>query len=82
MRIIKAAKRPEEYITSCHRCHSVLGVREVDIEWINADWTFECPVCGIKNQIDQDISELFPWQLEEVEDEKISDNHIVREYSI
>ena len=81
MRIIQAAKKTDEFVTSCYRCGSVLGVREVDLKWINMDWAFGCPVCGATNDIDGNKDDLFPWKLEESKDAKaVPGGDTVREY--
>lgn len=82
MRIIKAAKKTDEFITSCKQCKSILGVREVDLKWINMNWAFECPVCDIINNIDNDKAELFPWIMEDENDWELPSDNTMREYSL
>lgn len=83
MRIIQAAKKPEEVMMACKICQSVLGIRESDLKYSDMDWMFTCPVCNSKNIISVDRDELFPWRLEKVyEAKELSDNHFMRQHEV
>ena len=70
MRIIKAAKRTEEYVTVCSNCRSILGLTVGDLSNESSGFSFYCAVCGCRNHIKAEYKDtLFPWMMEEEEDE-------------
>jgi len=78
MRIIKAAKKTDEYITTCNNCGSILGLKRNDLNNSTRkddaeceDWTYFCGVCSCKNHITETISKLFPWIMEDENDRKL-----------
>ena len=76
MRIINAAKKTDEIVATCATCHSVLGVREVDVKWYSSSWSYVCPVCCATNYFDiENKLELFPWIMED-KNEIQSDNSV------
>lgn len=80
MRIIHAAKKIEERIETCSNCHSILAVTEDDVYcYHNETFKYTCPVCGQSNNYgDLTLDQLFPWKMENVNYEEISDNNSVR----
>lgn len=82
MRIIKAAKKVDEYIINCPYCGSLLGIREVDLQWSAGAWSYCCPVCSFNNHIDMEKSEMFPWKMEGENGRELPSGDTVREYSL
>lgn len=88
MRIIKAAKKIDEYITTCNNCGSILGLKRNDlsngtmIDDSQCDnWMYCCEVCKSCNHINDSLHKLFPWTMEEeIDDREISDNNTLRKY--
>ena len=85
MRIIKAAKKTDEYTTSCDNCGSVLGIRRNDL--MNntmaddnncEEWAYYCGVCSCLNHITGSISKLFPWIMEDENDRQLQSNNSMR----
>ena len=71
MRIIKAAKRNEEYITVCSNCKSILGLVVGDLSNESGGFNFYCAVCGSRNHIKAEYKDtLFPWIMEDETDGK------------
>lgn len=90
MRIIKAAKKVDEYITTCNNCGSILGIKRNDL-FNNTmkddnkceEWIYDCEVCQYSNHLTSSLHNLFPWIMEEeVNDGKIPGSDTMREYSI
>ena len=80
MRIIHAAKQPEEIEMICPTCHSILGISQSDIDHYGKMWRFYCPICHNYAEIG-DPKILFPWIMED-KNEKLQSDNTVREYSI
>lgn len=88
MRIIKAAKKIDEYIATCNNCGSILGLKRTDlsngtmIDDSQCDnWTYYCEVCHCYNHINGTLHKLFPWTMEEeINDGKISNSNALRKY--
>ena len=79
MRIIKAAKKRDELVTACAKCNSVLGLREADVRWYSAAWSYVCPVCNTTNYFDaEDKSVLFPWIMEDENDRRLQGDNSMR----
>ncbi len=79
MRIIKAAKKTDEYVTTCDNCKSVLGIGKNDITQERRDIYYYCAICGCKNHLQcQEISELFPWKMEETNDKELQSDNSMR----
>ena len=75
MRIIRAAKRIQEAVITCPNCKSVLGIEEDDIRYMDMCYKVFCPVC--ENWIgDFNENVLFPWVMEESNNEVSSDNPV------
>ena len=78
MRIIKAAKRIQEFELVCTKCSSVLGITPADVAPEYGDFTITCPVCGHLNKRAY-TADLFPWIMEEEEnDRKIQSDNSMR----
>lgn len=83
MRIIKAARKTDEYITTCNNCGSILGIKRNDLS-NNAmiddnkcnEWTYYCGVCQCCNHLKGSLHTLFPWTMEEVNE--VQSNNSVR----
>jgi len=90
MRIIKAAKKVDEYITTCNNCGSTLGIRRNDLvnnTMVDDDkceeWIYYCGVCQYGNHLTGSLHNLFPWIMEEeVNDGEIPSSDIVRQHQI
>ena len=81
MRIIKAAKRTDEFITECGRCGSIVGINEEDVRWGNGSYRFDCPVCNRTNDLGyDDLEDMFPWIMED--EDEASGYNSVRQYEI
>ena len=79
MRIIKAAKKTDEYVTTCDNCKSVLGIKSSDIGQGRKEIYYYCAVCGCKNLLPcKEIEELFPWEMEETNDKELQSDNSVR----
>lgn len=85
MRIIKAAKRTDEYITTCNNCGSILGIKRNDlsnntrIDDNNCDeWTYYCGVCQCCNHLKGSLHKLFPWIMEEENDRQLQSDNLMR----
>lgn len=67
MRIIQAAKRKEESVKTCHKCHSVFRIELGDQYYDSADDRYYviCQICGISIGILAPDKE-FPWELKKV----------------
>lgn len=82
MRIIKAAKKTEEFTDICENCGSVLGIRRNDLNNYTHDtddaceeWVYYCGVCQAQNHVIGKLSELLPWIMED-ENEIPRDNTV------
>lgn len=76
MRIIKAAKKTDEFITECGHCDSIIGITPSDVRWGNGSYRFDCPVCNHINDLGyDDLDDMFPWIMEE-DDEVPGDNSV------
>lgn len=74
MRIIKAAKKTDEFIAVCGHCNSIVGITADDVRWGNGSYRFTCPVCDHTIDLGYDeLDDMFPWIMEE-ENEIPSDN--------
>ena len=79
MRIIKAAKRNEEYVTVCNNCKSILGLAVSDLSNESGGFSFYCAVCGCRNHIKAEYKDtLFPWVMEGEFNEEIQSDNSVR----
>ena len=85
MRIIKAAKKIDEYTTTCNNCGSILGIRRNDLsnntrkdDNENEDWTYFCGVCSCRNHLTGTISDLFPWKMEDEYDRELQSDNSMR----
>ena len=86
MRIIKAATRIDEHITTCANCGSYLGLKRSDLsndsrrdDSLNEDWRYYCAVCNSVNHITGKLNKLFPWMMEDnVNDGQIQSNNTLR----
>lgn len=78
MRVIKSNKKVIERVCVCHKCESVLGITEEDLQWRDGNWSVICPVCDARGYLTEtDKGEIFPWIVEEQNDEELSDNDAV-----
>ena len=89
MRIIKAAKKVDEFTVTCDNCGSVLGVRKNDFNSSTrlgdnecTEWTYYCGVCSCVNHLKGSLSDLFPWIMEDENDRELQSNNTVRFHSI
>ena len=78
MRIIKAAKKVDEFTVTCDNCGSVLGVRKNDLNNSThmgdnecTEWTYYCGVCSCKNHLKGLLSDFFPWIMEDKNDREL-----------
>ena len=85
MRIIKAAKKTDEYITTCNNCGSILGIKRNDLNNYTRkddvgceDWTYYCGVCSCQNHLKGILSDFFPWIMEDENDRKLQSDNIMR----
>ena len=83
MRIIKAAKKIDEYIATCTCCKSILGIRMSDLTQRTASnndtgWSYSCKVCNSTNYITGELTELFPWITEDENDRQLQSNYSMR----
>lgn len=85
MRIIKAAKKTDEFITTCNNCGSILGIKRNDLS-NNAmiddnkcdEWTYYCGVCKCCNHLNGSLHKLFPWIMEDENDRQLQSDHPMR----
>ena len=89
MRIIKAAKKADEFITTCNNCGSILGIMRNDLSNNSMvsdsecrKWTYYCDVCHCINHLTGELSELFPWFMEDENDRELQSDNAVRFHSI
>lgn len=67
MRIIQAAKRKEESVKTCYKCHSVFVIELGDQHYDSVEDRYYviCPICGTSIDI-LALDKEFPWELKEV----------------
>ena len=85
MRIIKAAKKTDEYITTCNNCGSILGIKRNDLSNNTRiddnkcdEWTYYCEVCRCCNHLKGSLNTLFPWIMEEENDRQLQSDNLMR----
>lgn len=85
MRIIKAAKKTDEFITTCNNCGSILGIMRNDLSNNSMvgdseckKWTYCCGVCRCMNHLAGELSELFPWFMEDEIHEEVQSDNLMR----
>ena len=89
MRIIKSAKKTDEYITTCNNCGSILGLRRNDLSHNSmiddnkcSEWTYYCGVCQCMNHITGSLHTLFPWKMEDEDDRQLPGDNFMRVNSL
>ena len=89
MRIIKAAKKIDEFTVTCDNCGSILGIMRNDLTNNSMigdseckKWTYYCGVCKCMNHLAGTLSELFPWIMEDENDRELQSDNTVRFHSI
>ena len=81
MRIIKSAKKTDEFIAVCGHCSSIVGITEDDVRWGNGSYLFTCPVCDHTINLGYDeLDDMFPWIMED--EDEASSNNSVRQYEV
>lgn len=81
MRIIKAAKKTDEFITECEHCGSIVGINEDDVNWGYKSYCFNCPVCDHAIDLGCDrLDDMFPWIMEN--EDEASSNNSMRQYEV
>ena len=85
MRIIKAAKKTDEYITTCNNCGSILGIKRNDLSNNTRiddnecnEWIYYCEVCRCCNHLKGSLNVLFPWIMEEENDRQLQSDNLMR----
>lgn len=89
MRIIKAAKKTDEFIVTCNNCGSILGIRRNDLNNSTRrddveceDWTYFCGVCSCKNHLMGTLTDLFPWVMEDENDRQLQSDNAMRKHEV
>ena len=89
MRIIKAAKKVDEFTVTCNNCGSVLGIRRPDLDNSThkedhecTEWIYYCGVCSCQNHLKGALSDFFPWIMEDKNDRELQGDNTMRFHSI